>query len=162
MLRALNESILVSLSDWVILAFVLGLLVQEVLASCREGCFIYFSKWWNVVDTMIVVLFALAYAMWGISYAYFGRQWKPENNAFITADVLFSSGIIMAFFHLTHIFQVRAQIKGVCLLSFNSDGDLRLEKHPVCRENKTNCFPRDHTLSVQVSLGFYKNNLESL
>ncbi|XP_068695743.1 short transient receptor potential channel 4-like [Montipora foliosa] len=92
--------------DWVILAFVLGLLVQEVLASCREGCFIYFSKWWNVVDTMIVVLFALAYAIWGISYAYFGWQWKPENNAFITADVLFSSGIIMAFFHLTHIFQV--------------------------------------------------------
>ncbi|XP_068731827.1 short transient receptor potential channel 4-like isoform X2 [Montipora capricornis] len=95
--------------DWVILCFVLGLLVQEVLASCREGCFIYFSKWWNVVDTMIIVLFALAYAIWGISYASFGRQWKPEKTAFITADVLFSSGIIMAFFHLTHIFQIKLE-----------------------------------------------------
>ena len=114
------------------------------------------------MGTMIVVLFALSYAMWGISFASFGKQWIPENNAVIAADVLFSSGIIMAFFHLTHIFQVRAQIKGVCLLSFNSDGDLQLEKHPVSRENKTNCFPRDHTLSVQVLLGFYKNILESL
>ena len=136
--------------------------MQNFLAFWREGCFIYFSKWWNVMDTMIVLLFGLAYATWGISYAYFGGQWKPEKTAFITSDVLFSSGIILAFFRLTHIFQVCAQIKGVCLLSFNSDGDLRLEKHPVCRENKTNCFHRDHTLSVQVSLGFYKNILESL
>ena len=123
MLKALNESILVSLSDIVILVFVIGHVVQEFLAFWREGCFIYFSKWWNVVDTMIILLFGFAYATWGISYAYFGWQWKPEKTAFITADVLFSSGIILAFFHLTHLFQVGAQTKGVYLLSFNSDGD---------------------------------------
>ncbi|XP_068731801.1 transient-receptor-potential-like protein [Montipora capricornis] len=92
--------------DWVILGFLIGHVVQEFLAFWREGCFIYFSKWWNVVDTMIILLFGFAYATWGISYAYFGGQWKPEKTAFITADVLFSSGIILAFFHLTHIFQV--------------------------------------------------------
>ncbi|XP_068731946.1 short transient receptor potential channel 6-like [Montipora capricornis] len=92
--------------DWVILGFVVGLLVQEFLEFWREGCFVYFSKWWNVVDTMIILLFASAYSIWLISFAYYGKQWKPEKISFIIADVFFSSGIAMAFFHLTHIFQV--------------------------------------------------------
>ncbi|XP_068730693.1 short transient receptor potential channel 7-like [Montipora capricornis] len=54
---------------------------------------------------MIILLFGFAYATWGISYAYFGGQWKPEN-CIHPSDVLFSSGIILAFFRLTHIFQV--------------------------------------------------------
>ncbi|XP_068695735.1 short transient receptor potential channel 4-like [Montipora foliosa] len=92
--------------EWVILGFVVGLLVQEFLEFWREGCFIYFSKWWNVVDTMIILLFASAYSIWLTSFAYYGKQWKPEKTSFIIADVFFSSGIVMAFFHLTHAFQV--------------------------------------------------------
>ncbi|XP_068695737.1 short transient receptor potential channel 6-like isoform X1 [Montipora foliosa] len=92
--------------EWVILGFVVGLLVQEFLEFWREGYFIYFSKWWNVVDTMIILLFASAYSIWLTSFAYYGKQWKPEKTSFIIADVFFSSGIVVAFFHLTHAFQV--------------------------------------------------------
>ncbi|XP_074637783.1 short transient receptor potential channel 5-like isoform X2 [Acropora palmata] len=41
-----------------------------------------------------------------IAYVHFGKKWRPEKNAFIAADVIFSSAIIISFFHLTHIFQV--------------------------------------------------------
>ncbi|XP_068731891.1 short transient receptor potential channel 5-like isoform X1 [Montipora capricornis] len=92
--------------EMVILGVVVGLLVQEFLAYWREGCFIYFSKWWNVVDTMIILLFFSSYSIWVIFFAYYSKHWKPEKTPFIIAEVFFSSGIIVAFFHLSHIFQV--------------------------------------------------------
>ncbi|XP_067017231.1 short transient receptor potential channel 4-like [Acropora muricata] len=92
--------------DWVILAFVVGLLIQEFLAAIREGFFVYFSKWWNVVDAVIIFLFVVSFVVWLSAYAHFGKKWRPEKNAFIFADLFFSSAIIISFFHLTHIFQV--------------------------------------------------------
>ncbi|XP_074637768.1 short transient receptor potential channel 5-like isoform X2 [Acropora palmata] len=92
--------------DWVIIAFVVGLLIQEFLAAIREGFFVYLSKWWNVVDSVIISLFVLSFVVWVSAYFHFGNKWKPEKNAFIVADVIFSSAIIISFFHLTHIFQV--------------------------------------------------------
>ena len=87
------------------LCFVLGLLVQESLEAGRQGFYVYISKWWNVVDTVIILFFLLAYAIWLFSWVRFGK-WKPEDPGFIVADVLYASATVMAFFHLTHIFQV--------------------------------------------------------
>ncbi|KAK2555386.1 Short transient receptor potential channel 5 [Acropora cervicornis] len=92
--------------DWLILAFVVGLLIQELLAAIREGFLVYLSKWWNVFDSVIISLFMLSFVVWVTAYFHFGNKWKPEKNAFIAADVIYSSAIIISFFHLTHIFQV--------------------------------------------------------
>ena len=100
-----TEIALVSFPDWVVLAFVLGFLVQEVVAASREGFHVYKSKWWNVVDSLIIVAFLVSYVIW-----YSGNKWEPQNVAFVIADVIFSSAIVMSFFHLTHIFQVGDQI----------------------------------------------------
>ncbi|XP_067017229.1 short transient receptor potential channel 5-like isoform X1 [Acropora muricata] len=89
--------------DRVVLAFVLGFLVQEVVAVSREGFHVYKSKWWNVVDSLIILAFVVSYVIW-----YSGNKWNPENVTFVVADVIFSSAIVMSFFHLTHIFQVNS------------------------------------------------------
>ncbi|XP_044181648.1 short transient receptor potential channel 7-like [Acropora millepora] len=98
-----TEIVLVSFPDRVVLAFVLGFLVQEVVAVSREGFHVYKSKWWNVVDSLIILAFVVSYVIW-----YSGNKWNPENVTFVVADVIFSSAIVMSFFHLTHIFQVNS------------------------------------------------------
>ena len=100
-----TEIVLVSFPDRVVLAFVLGFLVQEVVAVSREGFHVYKSKWWNVVDSLIILAFVVSYVTW-----YSGNKWNPENVTFVVADVIFSSAIVMSFFHLTHIFQVGDQL----------------------------------------------------
>ena len=85
--------------------FVLGFLVQEYLEANRQGCYVYMSKWWNIVDTIIILTFLVSYAMWMISWRRFGK-WNPREQVFVIADVLYASATVVAFFHLTHIFQV--------------------------------------------------------
>ncbi|XP_074629600.1 short transient receptor potential channel 4-like [Acropora palmata] len=92
--------------DWGVLAFVFGFLVQEVLVASREGIHVYKSKWWNIVDSLIIVAFVASYVIWFSAMWYSGNKWEPENVAFLIADVIFSSAVVMSFFHLTHIFQV--------------------------------------------------------
>jgi len=89
----------------VVLSFVVGLLLQEILEARRQGFYIYISKWWNVVDTVVIVTFSMAYAVWLLSWLHFGK-WKPQKPAFVLADVLYASATVIAFFHLTHILQV--------------------------------------------------------
>lgn len=88
-----------------IVFFVLGFLVQEYLEAKRQGYFVYMSKWWNIVDTIIILTFLVSYAMWMISWRRFGK-WNPREQVFVIADVLYASATVVAFFHLTHIFQV--------------------------------------------------------
>ena len=88
-----------------VIGFVLGLLIQELSEARRQGYYIYMSKWWNVVDTLIIVSFLVAYAVWLLSWVRFG-EWKPQEPAFVVANVLYASATVIAFFHLTHIFQV--------------------------------------------------------
>ena len=59
--------------------FVLGLLIQEIVEIWRQGAFIYFSKWWNVVDTVIILTFMVAYVLWLVAWRVYG-EWKPEKN----------------------------------------------------------------------------------
>ena len=59
--------------------FVLGLLIQEIVEAWRQGAFIYFSKWWNVVDTVIILTFIGAYGLWLIAWGVYG-EWKPEKK----------------------------------------------------------------------------------
>ncbi|KAJ7377783.1 hypothetical protein OS493_026350 [Desmophyllum pertusum] len=93
--------------DFVVLAFVVGLLLQEALEAIRQGLVNYFSKWWNVVDTVIVFTFLLAYAVWLTAMGFYG-EWKPRKDAFIVADTIYASATVMAFFHFTHVFQVNS------------------------------------------------------
>ena len=104
-----TEIALVSFPDWIVMAFVFGFLVQEVLAVSREGFHVYKSKWWNVVDLVIISVFLVSYVIWFVAMWQSGNKWKPEKLPFIIADVIFSSAIVMSFFHLTHIFQVGDQ-----------------------------------------------------
>lgn len=87
------------------LAYVAGLLLQEVQEAYRQGLFIYFSKWWNVVDTFIVFLFLLAYTLWFSAWGFYG-DWKPEKKLFMVADGIYASATVLSFFHLANIFQV--------------------------------------------------------
>ena len=90
------------------LAFVVGLFLQEALEATRQGFVNYFSKWWNVVDTLIVFTFLLSYTVWLSAWGYYGREWKPRKYAFVVADTIYASATVMAFFHLAHVFQVNS------------------------------------------------------
>ena len=92
-------------------------LVQDVLAVSREGFHVYKSKWWNAVDSLIILAFVASYVIWFSAMWHSGNKWKPLNVALIyhIADVIFSSAVIVflsnyRFFHLTHILQVGDQI----------------------------------------------------
>ena len=88
-------------------AFVVGLFLQEASEASRQGFFNYISKWWNIIDTFIVLLFLLAYTVWLSAWGYYG-EWKPRKSAFIVSDTIYASATVMAFFHLTHVFQVNS------------------------------------------------------
>ena len=88
-----------------ILFCALGFLMQEILEAKRQGCYVYMSKWWNIVDMVIIFTFVVSYVMWWISWSSFGK-WDPREQVFVFADVLYASATVVAFFHLTHIFQV--------------------------------------------------------
>ncbi|CAH3108964.1 unnamed protein product [Pocillopora meandrina] len=95
--------------DLVIMHFVLGLLIQEIVEAWRQGAFIYFSKWWNVVDTVIILAFIGAYGLWLIAWGVYG-EWKPEKKVFIYADGIYASACVVAYFHLAHFFQVNSTL----------------------------------------------------
>ena len=97
----------ISFTELAALAFVVGLWVQEAMEAYRQGASIYFSKWWNVVDTLIVLTFPLAYIVWFTARIQF-KQWKPRETAFIAADAIYSTASVLAYFHLAHIFQVNS------------------------------------------------------
>ena len=85
----------------------MGLFLQEALEVSRQGFLNYFSKWWNVVDILIVFTFLLSYTVWLSAWGHYG-QWKPRKPAFIVADTFYASATVMAFFHLAHVFQVNS------------------------------------------------------
>lgn len=89
--------------------FVLGLLIQEIVEIWRQGAFIYFSKWWNVVDTVIILTFMVAYVLWLVAWRVYG-EWKPEKKSFIVADAIYASASVIAYFHLAHFFQVNSTL----------------------------------------------------
>lgn len=107
------------------LAFVLGLLLQECLEAHRQGFYIYISKWWNVVDTLIIVTFLTSYAVWLLAWTYYHRIWMPRESAFVVADVLYASAIVVAYFHLTHIFQVDSVLGPLQLSLYKMLKDVR-------------------------------------
>lgn len=89
--------------------FVLGLLIQEIVEIWRQGAFIYFSKWWNVVDTVIILTFMVAYVLWLVAWRVYG-EWKPQKKSFIVADAIYASASVIAYFHLAHFFQVNSTL----------------------------------------------------
>ena len=89
------------------LVFVVGQFLQVAFKSRRQGFLNYISKWWNVVDTLIVLTFFLSYTLWLSAWGYYG-EWEPKKSAFIVADVFYASATVLAFFHLTHVFQINS------------------------------------------------------
>lgn len=96
-------------SDYAVIPYIIGLLLQELQEGYKQGPLIYYSKWWNVVDTLIVFTFLLAYTVWLIAWGFYGK-WRPEKIEFIVADAIYSSASVMAFFHLAHFFQVNSAL----------------------------------------------------
>lgn len=107
------------------IVFVLGLLLQESLEARRQGFYIYISKWWNVVDTLIIVTFLTAYAVWLLAWTYYHKNWLPRKSSFVVADVLYASAIVVAYFHLTHIFQVDSVLGPLQLSLYKMLKDVR-------------------------------------
>ena len=107
------------------IVFVLGLLLQESLEARRQGFYIYISKWWNVVDTLIIVTFLTAYAVWLLAWTYYHKNWLPRKSSFVVADVLYASAIVVAYFHLTHIFQVDSVLGTLQLSLYKMLKDVR-------------------------------------
>ena len=93
-------------TDVLVIFFVVGLLLQEIWEVPKQGFRIYFSKWWNIVDTITLSLFLAAYIVWLLTWLSVYEEWQPRKNAFIVADVLYASATVLAFFHLSHAFQV--------------------------------------------------------
>ena len=91
------------------MAFVIGFIVLEISELRRQGCFIYFSKWWNVVDTLILATFFVSYVVWAIGWILHG-EWKPRSGWFISGDILYACASVMAYFHLLHVFQVNSTL----------------------------------------------------
>ena len=88
----------------------LGLLLQEIWEVPKQGFRIYFSKWWNIVDAITLSLFLAAYIVWFLTWLSVHEEWQPRKNAFIVADVLYASATVLAFFHLSHAFQVSSTL----------------------------------------------------
>ncbi|KAJ7377773.1 Short transient receptor putative channel 4 [Desmophyllum pertusum] len=103
---------------------VTGLVHMEFLEAQRQGFYVYMSKWWNVVDTLIIVTFLAAYAVWLLSWVHYGK-WKPRKAAFIVANVLYASATVIAYFHLTHIFQVDSVLGPLQLSLYKMLKDVR-------------------------------------
>ncbi|KAL9988578.1 hypothetical protein ACROYT_G003036 [Oculina patagonica] len=95
--------------DYAVLGFVVGLFFQEFWEAFKQGFYRYFSKWWNIVDTVTLFMFLASYVMWIIAWGSYG-EWQPRRDPFIVADVLYASACVMAFFHLTHFFQVNSTL----------------------------------------------------
>lgn len=91
------------------LGFVVGLFFQEIWEALTQGCRLYFTKWWNIVDIVTLLTFLMAYTVWIVAWAIYG-EWQPREKPFIVADVLYASAAVMAFFHLTHYFQVNSTL----------------------------------------------------
>ena len=60
---------------------------------------------------LIVLMFWTSYGIWIFSLVRFGFKWEPQENVFIIADVFYAGASIVAYFHLTHVFQVRIKEK---------------------------------------------------
>ena len=83
------------------------------------------SKWWNVVDTLIIVIFLTAYSVWLLAWTYYHRKWMPRKSSFVLADVLYASATVVAYFHLTHIFQVDSVLGPLQLSLYKMLKDVR-------------------------------------
>lgn len=62
------------------------------------------------MDTVTFSLFLKAYMMWMIVWLGIYGEWQPRRDPFIVADVLYASATVLAFFHLTHVFQVNSTL----------------------------------------------------
>ena len=60
------------------------------------------------MDMVIIITFLMADVVWLCTWGFSGKKWKPQEPGFVVADVIYASATVMAFFHLTHIFQVRS------------------------------------------------------
>ena len=84
--------------------------MQEIWELYKQGIRVYFSKWWNIVDTLTLLTFLVAYLVWFVTWWIVYGEWQPRADAFIVADVLYASATVMAYFHLTHAFQVNSTL----------------------------------------------------
>ena len=92
------------------IAFIIGFVVVGVLEASRQGVLIFFSKWWNVVDTLFVTTFVLAYSLWMFAWLSYDQQWRPRSLKFIWADMFYASASVMTYFHLADVFQVNSTV----------------------------------------------------
>lgn len=95
--------------DYAVIVFLIGLILQELLKAQKQGIHFYFSKWWNKMNILTLVTFAVSYIVWLAAWVHFG-EWQPRRNPFIVADVLYATGTVMAFLHFTYIFQVSSTL----------------------------------------------------
>lgn len=97
-------------TDFGVIVFVVGLTMQELWECGRQGRSLYFSKWWNIVDTITLLIFCSSYLLWIGAWLACGQVWQPRGDLFIIADVLYAIATVLAYFHVTHFFQVNSTL----------------------------------------------------
>ncbi|KAK3708858.1 hypothetical protein QZH41_016285 [Actinostola sp. cb2023] len=114
----LCDSIFVT--DWLIIAWVVGLNVQEFKELLIQGKRRYFSQWWNSVTLVMVLLFTVSYLLRLIAFGISGN-WDILNaikeltssasfKIILLSNSLFSIGMVLSFIRLSAAFQANDKL----------------------------------------------------
>lgn len=73
----------------------------------------FFFKWWNIVTTVMLILFLFAALLWILGFAITGgwnrfAQYKDGYELLLLGNSLFSLAIVVSVFHLVDLCQVRS------------------------------------------------------
>ena len=75
------------------------------------------------MHTLTLCTFLAAYTLWLSAWGIHG-DWKPREDIFTVADVLYASGIVMAFLNFTSVFQVNKTLGPLQLSLFRMLNDV--------------------------------------
>ena len=72
--------LLLQFPEWIILAWVIGLLFQEVKDVSSQGFRRYAMQWWNFISLAMVLLFVISYLLRLVANGITGTKFKFKNQ----------------------------------------------------------------------------------
>ena len=128
--------------EYVIFITVIGMAVQEFHEMLRhQPRMSYFFKWWNIITTVMLILFLLAAFLWILGFAITGG-WSVKDqslNRFVEnkdgyqllllGNSLFSLAIVVSVFHLVNLCQVRSYALLYAVVSLYNFGKHRSKQY---------------------------------
>jgi len=109
-----------SFLDWIIMAWVLGFIVQEFKQLAVEGKRRYFSQWWNTVTFVMVLLFTISYVLRLVAFGIIGhwavfdpiKDLTPSATfkTILLSNSLFSVAMVLSFLRISAAFQANDKL----------------------------------------------------